>query len=68
MSQNFQKVSSQTVKDEKAEVFKDSLRGELIQPGAPDYDDARTIYNAMIDKHPALIVKCENTGDVISAH
>ncbi len=47
--------------------FRESLRGQLIQPGDPSYDDARQIYNAMIDKHPLLIAQCANVADVISA-
>ena len=34
------------------EQFRASLRGELIQSGDPGYDDARKVYNGMIDKHP----------------
>jgi FAD/FMN-containing dehydrogenase len=44
-----------------------ALRGELIRPSDPRYDDARTVYNAMIDKRPALIARCENVADVIAA-
>lgn len=47
--------------------FKDGLRGELIQPEDDAYDDARKLYNAMIDKRPALIARCANVADVISA-
>ena len=43
------------------------VRGELIQPGDAQYDTARKVYNAMIDKHPALIVRCADVADVISA-
>ncbi len=43
------------------------VRGEVIRPGDVAYDEARTIYNAMIDKHPALIVRCRDTADVIMA-
>ena len=44
-----------------------SIRGAVIQSGDPNYDAARTIYNAMIDKRPALIVQCRDVADVISA-
>ena len=44
-----------------------ALRGALIQRGDPGYDAARTLYNAMIDKHPALIARCTNVADVIAA-
>ncbi len=47
--------------------FQAGLRGSLIQPGDPNYDAARTIYNAMIDKRPALIAQCRDVADVISA-
>ena len=40
-----------------------SMRGNLIQPSDPGYDEARVIYNAMIDKHPALIAHCSNVAD-----
>ncbi len=43
------------------------LRGEIIKPGDPYYDEARKVYNAMIDKHPALIVRCHDVADVIIA-
>jgi FAD/FMN-containing dehydrogenase len=44
--------------------FRAVLRGPLLQPGDPDYDRAREIWNAMIDKHPALIARCAGTADV----
>ena len=43
------------------------IRGDLIQPGDPLYDTARKVYNGMIDKYPALIVRCVDTADVSSA-
>lgn len=44
-----------------------SLRGEVIQPEDERYDEARTLYNSMIDKHPALIVRCTDVADVQAA-
>ncbi len=44
-----------------------ALRGGLIQPADEGYEAARTVYNAMIDRHPALIVQCEDVADVIAA-
>jgi FAD/FMN-containing dehydrogenase len=44
-----------------------TMRGHLVQRGDPGYDEARTIYNAMIDKHPALIAQCTDVADVIAA-
>jgi FAD/FMN-containing dehydrogenase len=49
------------------EKFMTSLRGELIQPADENYDDARRLYNAMIDKRPSLIARCADTADVITA-
>jgi hypothetical protein len=49
------------------EKFKASLGGELIQPNDEGYDDARKVWNAMIDKRPALIARCSGTVDVITA-
>lgn len=43
------------------------LRGDLIQPGDETYDNARRVWNTMVDKHPAVIVQCASTADVISA-
>ena len=49
------------------EQLRTGLRGPLIQPGDPDYEPARRVYNGMIDKHPALIARCADVGDVMTA-
>lgn len=46
--------------------FRAQLRGTLVQPGDAQYDEARKVYNAMIDKRPALIVRCADVADVIA--
>ncbi|PWT75055.1 MAG: oxidoreductase [Chloroflexi bacterium] len=48
-------------------VLKSVERGEVLQPGDPTYDEARKVYNAMIDRHPSVIVRCSDVADVISA-
>jgi FAD/FMN-containing dehydrogenase len=47
--------------------FESSIRGPLFRPGDERYDTARKIFNAMIDRYPALIVRCEGVADVIAA-
>jgi len=55
------------MKNEVVDAFKATLRGPVLQPGDPGYDDARAIWNAMIDRRPALIVRCAGTADVVAA-
>src|SRR5256885_7649154 len=43
------------------------VRGEVIGPESKQYDEARKVYNAMIDKRPAAIVRCQGVADVIAA-
>src|SRR5882762_4242780 len=47
--------------------LKAKLRGRVIEPDDADYDDARKVYNAMIDKKPRLIARCADVADVISS-
>jgi FAD/FMN-containing dehydrogenase len=49
------------------EPLQETLRGGIIRPGDPEFDDARTIYNGMIDRRPAMVVRCANVGDVVRA-
>ncbi|MFL6072383.1 MAG: FAD-binding oxidoreductase [Mycobacteriales bacterium] len=42
------------------------LRGDLIMPGDPGYEKARAVYNGMIDRHPAAVVRCRDVADVIA--
>lgn len=43
------------------------IRGEIILPSNERYDQARKVYNGMIDKRPGMIVQCTDVADVISA-
>src|SRR6266508_4491119 len=51
----------------KIEELKNSLRGEILLPGDDAYESARKIWNAMVDKRPALIARCATTSDVVHA-
>jgi FAD/FMN-containing dehydrogenase len=56
-----------TIEPSRLAIFVESLRGELIRPDDKGYDDARRLYNAMINKRPALIARCADPADVITA-
>ncbi|MFC0844528.1 FAD-binding oxidoreductase [Streptomyces noboritoensis] len=49
------------------EAMRTVLRGPVIGPQDQEYTEARTIYNAMIDRRPAAVVRCADAGDVIDA-
>jgi hypothetical protein len=61
---------SSLVKDLNPSVIKEfasQVRGEVILPGDSNYDESRKVFNAMINKHPGMIVKCVDVADVINA-
>src|SRR4051794_13489010 len=43
------------------------IGGRVIRPGSAEYDAARVIHNALIDRHPVAIVRCTGTADVVEA-
>ena len=63
---NISKGNGNTVSIEDAviEQFETSLRGELLKPGDEHYDLARSIWNAMVDRKPALIARCTGVADI----
>ena len=44
-----------------------SLTGELVRPGDGAYDEARSVWNGMIDLQPVAVARCASTGDVVAA-
>src|SRR5262245_53754520 len=54
------------LQDAAIDAFASGLRGTLVRPSDPGYDAARTLWNGMIDKRPALIARCAGVADVIA--
>jgi FAD/FMN-containing dehydrogenase len=52
---------------EDIEVLRGAVHGAVLVPADQGYDDARAVWNAMIDRRPAVIVRCRGTADVIAA-
>jgi FAD/FMN-containing dehydrogenase len=60
-------TSTVTLNEAALKSFQLKLKGRLLAAGSPEYDEARTIWNAMIDRRPALIVRCLSADDVAQA-
>ena len=58
---------SPVMSDLPLEQLRPALRGVALAPGEPGYDEARSVYNASIDRRPAVIVRCLGTADVVQA-
>lgn len=54
------------VPNTEVERFTGKFKGEVLRPTDPGYDEARTVWNAMVDKHPGLIARCTGTDDVVA--
>jgi FAD/FMN-containing dehydrogenase len=52
---------------EAVQAFATTVRGRVLTPGDAGYDDARAIWNGLIDRSPALIVQCTGAADVVDA-
>jgi len=53
--------------DDAVRSFIDGFHGDLLRPSDDEYDDAREVWNGMIDKYPALVARCVDVDDVAAA-
>jgi FAD/FMN-containing dehydrogenase len=60
-----QAAKATTLNEQAVEELRTVLRGPVFSPGDEGYDEARSIWNAMIDKRPAAIARCTGVADVI---
>ena len=56
-----------TVTESLLDSLRATFRGPLVGPGDPDYDEARSVWNAMVDKRPAVVARCTGPADVRAA-
>lgn len=59
-------AASASLANEAITELQSRLRGSVLRPSDPEYDDARSIWNGMVDRRPTLIVRCEGAADVIA--
>jgi FAD/FMN-containing dehydrogenase len=55
------------LKAETIDKLRESIRGKILTPESEQYNEARAVWNAMIDKRPALIVRCASAAEVMRA-
>lgn len=56
-----------TLNPNEVQALATQLKGQIIRPGNADYDEARAVWNGMIDKYPALIARCASVEDVVAS-
>lgn len=58
-------MTSQTLNNAALKQLRDGFTGDILTPDAPTYDEARKIFNAMIDRRPSIIAQCAGVDDVV---
>lgn len=67
MARSVTETSQLSLDESQVRAFQHEVRGTVIQPGDVDYEHARMVWNGMIDRHPALIVRCVGVADVMAS-
>jgi FAD/FMN-containing dehydrogenase len=59
-------MAATTIDESTIPLIRGRFAGDLLEPGQDGYDEARTVFNAMIDRRPRLIVRCAGAADVVA--
>jgi len=60
-------AADESLSDAAIGSLRESFRGQLTRPAEPGYDEARRVWNATVDRHPAIVAHCTGTADVVAA-
>lgn len=60
-------MARQPIDDEGIRQFAAGFHGSVVRPDDAEYDDARAVWNGMIDRYPAIVARCSGVADVVSA-
>jgi FAD/FMN-containing dehydrogenase len=60
-------MSQLALEDATIEQLRSTIGGKVVSPEDPAYEESRRVWNGLVDRHPALIVHCASTADVVAA-
>ncbi|MGZ8562226.1 MAG: FAD-binding oxidoreductase [Candidatus Limnocylindria bacterium] len=60
-------VAAEPLSDSALDSLREAFRGELIRPIDPGYEEARQVWNGVVDRRPAIVARCTGTADVVAA-
>ncbi|MFC6765552.1 FAD-linked oxidase, partial [Natrinema soli] len=60
-------VALEELSDDAVRSFATRFHGDVLRPPDEEYDEARRVWNGMIEKYPALVARCADVPDVVAA-